>query len=153
MPRSRGAASRSSRATTSAVRLATEPPLTKSPPAPSGRPQRRRSQSTTTSSTCAGPGPSSQVPQNGLRPAARASATTPTKLLGLGTKAKKRGWPMCPWKGATSRSKRARTANGSAGPSGGGSSSRAASGARGVCRVTGSSRSPAQRATSRSIAR
>jgi hypothetical protein len=75
--------------------LAIEPPLTKSPPAPFGRPHASRSQSTVTSSIWAGPDASNQVPAKTLNPATGASAMTPMKLLGPGTKAKKRGWSTC----------------------------------------------------------
>src|SRR5579883_699969 len=79
------------RAVANAVRVAMEPPLTKSPPADVGRPQSCRSQSMVTSSISAGPEATAQEPTNGLKPATSASAMALTKLLGLGTKEKKRG--------------------------------------------------------------
>ena len=62
----------------SPARLATEPPVVSTPWAPSGSPQISRSQSSTTSSTVAGPDPPVQEPEKTLNPAAAASASAPT---------------------------------------------------------------------------
>src|SRR3954467_13953036 len=79
------------RAVASAFKVATDPPLTKAPSAPAGSPKSSRSQSSVTSSIVAGPEPPVQEPTKTLRPAASASAKTPTGLLGPGIRAKKRG--------------------------------------------------------------
>ena len=63
---------------------------------------------------------SSQSQAMMLKPAARVSAMTPTKLLGPGTKAKKRGWLVYITLGKTSRSSSSSTAAGSAPASGAG---------------------------------
>ena len=66
------------RAAASAVIVPTEPPLTIAPSVPSGSPHSSRSQSSTTSSTIAGPAPPVHEPVNTLKPDAAASASTPT---------------------------------------------------------------------------
>ena len=71
-----------------AVRFATEPPLTNSPDAETGKPHSCFIQSIVTSSITVGPDASSQVPEYTLYPVASVSAITDTKLIGLGTKAK-----------------------------------------------------------------
>jgi hypothetical protein len=55
-----------------------EPPETSTPSLSPGSPHSSRSQSTTTSSTVAAPAPPVHEPVNTLKPAAAASASTPT---------------------------------------------------------------------------
>jgi hypothetical protein len=75
-----------------AVRFPTEPPLTRTPSAVSGRPIQSRVQSITASSTADGPNPPAQLAANAFTPAAAKSASGLTGLLGLPIRAKKRGW-------------------------------------------------------------
>ena len=63
-----------SRATSSAVRLAADPPVTRSPAVLAGIPSQVRNQSMTSSSTWAGPAASIHAPQYGLAAAAASSA-------------------------------------------------------------------------------
>ena len=77
-----------SRATSSAVRLAAEPPLTSTPAVPAGSPSQPRNQSMTSSSTWAGPADSSHAPQYGLAAAAVSSASAAGQVVKLGMKAR-----------------------------------------------------------------
>ena len=77
-----------SRATSSAVRLAAEPPVTSTPAAVSGNPSQVRNQSTTSSSICAAPADSIHAPQYGLAAAAASSASAAGQVVKLGTNAK-----------------------------------------------------------------
>ncbi len=62
------------------------------PAVPAGIPHQSRSQSSTVSSTADGPEPPVQDPANAFTPAAAASASAPTYVLGLPIRAKKRRW-------------------------------------------------------------
>ena len=65
------------------IRLAIEPPEVSTPEAPSGIPHHARSHSITVSSTADGPEPPVQDPVKAFTPAAAASASAPTYVLGL----------------------------------------------------------------------
>ena len=77
-----------SRATSSAVRLAAEPPLSSTPAVPAGRPSQLRNQSMTSSSTWAAPAASIHAPQYGLAAAAVSSASAAGQVVKLGMKAR-----------------------------------------------------------------
>ncbi len=77
-----------SRATSSAVRLAAEPPFTSTPAVPAGRPSQPRNQSMTSSSTCVAPADSSHAPQYRLAAAAVSSASAAGQVVKLGMKAR-----------------------------------------------------------------
>ena len=77
-----------SRATSSAVRLAAEPPVTSRPAVPAGIPSHVRNQSITSSSTWLAPADSIHAPQYGLAEAAINSASAAGHVVKLGTKAK-----------------------------------------------------------------
>ena len=76
------------RAVASAVTLASEPPLASTPSVPSGMPSSERSQSSTTSSTVAGPEPPFHDAAMALKPVPSQSPSTPAKDDGPGTRAK-----------------------------------------------------------------
>jgi hypothetical protein len=59
---------------------------------PTGIPHHPRSHSSTVSSTAEGPEPPTHEPENALTPAAAASASAPTYVLGLPIRAKNRRW-------------------------------------------------------------
>jgi hypothetical protein len=77
-----------SRATSSAVRLAADPPVTSRPAVLSGIPSQVRNQSTTSSSICVAAAASIQAPQYGLAAAAMSSASAAGQVVKLGMNAK-----------------------------------------------------------------
>ena len=78
-----------------AVRLAAEPPLTRTPTAVSGRPSQVRNQSMTSSSIWAAPADSIHAPQYRLAVAAISSASAAGQVVKLGMKAQ--DLAVVPW--------------------------------------------------------
>lgn len=83
-----------SRATSSAVRLAADPPVTSTPAVAAGRPSQLRNQSITWSSIWVAAADSIQAPQYGLAAAAVSSASAAGQVVKLGTNAKCPGWSV-----------------------------------------------------------
>src|SRR5439155_20866522 len=111
-------------------KFASEPPLVRTPRASAGKPRNSLNQSSTSSSTCAGPAASSQTPAKKFVPAQSRSPSTDRNVGAPGTKAKKRGWFTRKEYGATLVENSPRTAAKSRPLSGGSSRSNASSSAR-----------------------
>src|SRR5262245_2231646 len=90
--RARSANGKRSRATTRAIRFASEPPVVSTPLVLSGSPSHWRNQSRAVVSTWAGPDASSHTPAKKLAAAVSQSPSTDGKLGAPGTNARNRGW-------------------------------------------------------------
>src|SRR4051794_28393263 len=144
---------RASRAATSAVSDAIEPPLVSSPSLPGGMPHHSRSQSSTISSTVDGPEKDTHDVPSRLNPDAIASASAETWFEGELMRANQRGWMLRDVHGTTSPSSRSRAASGSLGPSGGGPPSASRSATASPTATVGAESSVDQCSTSASITR
>ena len=144
---------RDSRAATSAVSDAIDPPLTSKPSVPAGIPHHERSQSTTASSTVDGPEDATQDVPSRLNPDDTASARNDTEFDGEEIRANQRGWMFVAVHGTTSSSSRSNAALASPGASGGGPPSASASSAGSPTATVGCVSRDDQCSTIRSITR